>query len=178
MTPRQLFDWASTAIPTVHFEYCTVEDYEREQHYLEDRFKDSRTIQGTRKLHSFVPISKKMLKVKPYSASSHSKDVRVTSSHNEIPDDRISGFVTCVLEQKWWLGCVLQKDTEDPLVTVTLLHPHGPCSSFKYPAAPDVHTLVRRDILTSVDPRTRTGRVYTLTKKEMKAASERLANIL
>ena len=142
MTPRQLFDWATTAIPTVHFEYCTTEDYEREQHHLEDRFKASRTIQGTRKLHSFVPISKEKLKVKSYSASSSSKEVRITSSDSEMPEDKISGFVTCVVEQKWWLGCVLQRDTEDPLVTVTLLHPHGPCSSFKYPAAPDVHTLV------------------------------------
>ena len=157
MTPRQLFDWATTAIPTVHFEYCTTEDYEREQQHLEDRFKASRTIQGTRKLHSFVPISKEKLKVKSYSASSSSKEVRITSSDSEMPEDKISGFVTCVVEQKWWLGCVLQRDTEDPLVTVTLLHPHGPCSSFKYPAAPDV---VTRDILTSVDPRTRTGRIY------------------
>ena len=58
MTPRQLFDWASTAVPSVHFGYCSMEDYEREQHNLERRFHQSRTIPGTRKLHSFVPISK------------------------------------------------------------------------------------------------------------------------
>ena len=117
MTPRQLFDRVTTAIPTVHFEYCTTEDYEREQHHLEERFQTSRTIQGTRKLHSFVPILNDMLKVKPYSASSSSKE---TSSESEIPVENISGFVTCVHEQKWWLGCVLQIAPEDPLVTVTL----------------------------------------------------------
>ena len=57
MTPRQLFDWASTAVPSAHFGYCSMEDYEREQHNLERRFHQSRTIPGTRKLHSFVPIS-------------------------------------------------------------------------------------------------------------------------
>ena len=105
MTPRQLFDWATTK---VYFDYCTTEDYEREQHYLEDRFKAARTIQGTRKLHSFVPISKEKLKVKSYSAS---KEVRITSCDSEMPEDKISGFVTCVVEQKWRLGCVLQRDT-------------------------------------------------------------------
>ena len=51
MTPRQLFDWASTAVPSVHLGYCSMEDYEREQHNLE------RTIPGTRKLHSSVRVS-------------------------------------------------------------------------------------------------------------------------
>ena len=178
MTPRQLFDWATTAISTVHFEYCTIEDYEREKHYLEQRFQASQTIQGTRKLHSFVPTSKDTLAVKSYSASNTSKEVKVTSADSEIPLENISGFVTCAYQQNWWLGCVLKVEPEDSLVTVTLLHPHGPCSSFRYPTAPDVHTLVTRDILTSVDPRTRTGRVYTLTKCESKAASDQLTQRL
>jgi hypothetical protein len=137
MTPRQLFDWATTAVPTVHFEYCTMQDYEREKQNLEQRFQASQTIQGTRKLHSFVPTSKDTLAVKPYSASALSKEVKVTLAGTcEMPLENISGFVTCVYEQKWWLGCVLQVDQEDPEVTVTLLHPHGPCSSFRYPATP------------------------------------------
>ena len=41
MTPRQLFDWASTAVPSAHFGYCSMEDYEREQHNLERRFHQS-----------------------------------------------------------------------------------------------------------------------------------------
>ena len=83
MTPRQLFDWATITIPTVHFEYCTIEDYEREKYYLEKRFQASRTIQGTRKLHSFVPTSKDTLAVKSYSASTISKEVKVTSADSE-----------------------------------------------------------------------------------------------
>ena len=34
MTPRQLFNWASTAVPSVHFGYCSMEDYETEQHFF------------------------------------------------------------------------------------------------------------------------------------------------
>ena len=178
MTPRQLFDWATIAISAVHFEYCTIQDYEREKENLEQRFQASRTIQGTRKLHSFVPTSKDTVAVKPYSASTVSKEVKVISVDSEVPPANISGFVTCVYEHKWWLGCVLQVEKDDPLVTVSFLHPHGPCSSFRYPAAPEVHTLIIRDILTSVDPRSRSGRVYTLTSIEMKAASAELTKLL
>ena len=53
MTPRQLFEWASDNIPAVSFEYCSTEDYKREQTHLEERFQRSRMIPGTRKLHSF-----------------------------------------------------------------------------------------------------------------------------
>ena len=57
MTPPQLFDWASANVPAVYFEYCSNEDYKREEQNLEQRFKETRTIPGTRKLHSFLPIS-------------------------------------------------------------------------------------------------------------------------
>ena len=98
MTPRQLFDWATI---TVHFEYCTIEDYEREKHYLEERFQVSQTIHCTRKLHSFVPTSEDTLAVKSYSVSLTSKEVKVTSADSEIPLENISGFVTCAYQQNW-----------------------------------------------------------------------------
>ena len=80
MTPRQLFDWATKTISTVHFEYCTTDDHKREKNYLEQRFQASQTIQGTRKLHSFVPTSNDTMIVKSYSASTISKEVKVTSA--------------------------------------------------------------------------------------------------
>ena len=49
MTPRQLFDWACANIPAVYFEYCSSEDYTREQSSLEQCFALSCTIPGTRK---------------------------------------------------------------------------------------------------------------------------------
>ena len=78
MTPQQLFNWASTNVPAVHFGYCSIEDYERERHNLEQRFRHSRTISGTRKLHSFVPISSNKVRVSVCSSSDTSKEERVT----------------------------------------------------------------------------------------------------
>ena len=38
MTPRQLFDWATINIPSVHFDYCCSDDYAAEKKDLEQRF--------------------------------------------------------------------------------------------------------------------------------------------
>ena len=46
--------------------------------------------------------------------------------------DQIRGFVTCVYDQKWWLACVLETDTEDLEIKVSFLHPNGPAHSFSY----------------------------------------------
>ena len=174
MTPRQLFDWASTAVPSAHFGYCSMEDYEREQHNLERRFHQSRTIPGTRKLHSFVPISNSKVRVSYYSSSDNSREERVTLRTNDLPPESIVGFVTCLCDGKWWLACVLEIIQEDSQVKLTFLHPHGSSSSYKYPGTQDIRTVPMDNILTLVDPRTRTGRVYTLSKKEITTASDKL----
>ena len=83
MTPRQLFNWACTNVPAVQFGYCSTEEYEREQRYLEHRFEQSCTIPGTRKLHSFVPISKGKVRVSVYSASDTSREERGNYSKQE-----------------------------------------------------------------------------------------------
>ena len=62
MTPRQLYDWAKVSIPNIHFEYSSIEDYKKESEKLHQRFLSSRTIPGTRKYHSFVPVSKDKVK--------------------------------------------------------------------------------------------------------------------
>ena len=66
--------------------------------------------------------------------------------------------------------------SETKEVRLTFLHPYGPANSFKYLTPHNIRTLPMDNIntLTLVDPRTRSGRVYSLTKKEMTAAKERL----
>ena len=73
---------------------------------------------------------------------------------------------------------MLQLDADNNEVRVTFLHPHGPSHSFKYPRIQDILSIPMSDILTTVDPRTATGRVYTITQKESRAASEKLITIM
>ena len=63
-------------------------------------------------------------------------------------------------------------DTKE--VKLTFLHPHGPATPSSTRPPHNIRTIPMDNILTLVDPRTRSGRVYSLTKKEMTAAKERL----
>ena len=177
MTPRQLFDWACINVPSVYFGYCSNEEYSREKSSLERRFQLSRTIPGTRKLHSFAPVSNSTVEVRLYSSSDASRKERVTLTKNDIPPESITGFVTCSHDGSWWLACVLEVCSDTKEVKLTFLYPHGPANSFKYPEPHIIHTIPMDDILTLVDPRTRSGRVYSLTKKEITSANERLQAI-
>ena len=174
MTPCQLFDWPFTALPSIHFGYCNMEEYKRIQNSLEQCFRDSRTIPGKRTLHSFVPISRRRVRVHNFSSSATFKEERVTLKTSDLQVDSIVGFVTCLYDEKWWLACVLQIIQEDSQVKLTFLHPLGPSSSFKYPGTQDIRTLPIKNILTLVDPRSRSGRVYTLSKDETKVSSGKL----
>ena len=66
----------------------------------------------------------------------------------------------------------LYADTSE--VRLTFLHLHGPSHSFRYPRVQDILTILISDVLTTVDPRTATGCVYTLTQKESGTASKKL----
>ena len=90
---------------------------------------------------------------------------------NELTPEEIKGFVTCVYDEEWWVVCVLQVSKDSEQVHVSFLHPSR---AFKYPARPDILTIPVGDVLTRVDPRTAKGRTYTLTQREMRAASEKL----
>ena len=163
MTPRQLFDWAVINVPSVHFDHCSIDDHEVEKKCLEQRFMKARTIPGTRKLHSFIPNSKDKLQVKTFSVSHSWKEERVTTTEDDLPPESISGFVTCTVDKKWWLACVLH------------LTPLRPSMYFRYPPTDHTVKLATKDVLTSVDPRTRTGRVHTLSQKEIKSAPRKLS---
>ena len=105
MTPRQLFNWAVQNIERVHFKYCTIDDYRREEVFLEERLE--LFLYVTQKLHCFIPLSNTKILTKTFSNSSVAKEERATHLHKtEIPIDEIKGFVTAMYEDNWWLGCV------------------------------------------------------------------------
>ena len=172
MTPYQLFEWASSNVPGITFCYCSTEEYEEQKVHVEERFLKTRTIPGTRKHHSFMPLSKETIMVKEYSKAIAFNVEKISRGDSEIPIEQVSGFVTCAYQQKWWVACVLQVDKENAETQLTLLQSSGASRSFKYPKVPIILTIPITKILTKVNPRTTTGRVYTLTQKEIKIASD------
>ena len=132
MTPFQLYQWATSSIPSISFTFCTTEEYQAEKAFLEARFKKSCTIAGTRSLHTFIPKSSDTVSTKRYSFSQESKDQKVVKEPDDLDIYDVSGFVLCIHKGVWWLACVLEKDLDNSEVKLTLLHPHGPSRSFKY----------------------------------------------
>lgn len=97
----------------------------------------------------------------------------MSKDDDEITPEQLSGYVTCLYDQKWWVAYVLEVYADKAQVKVSFLHPHGPSRSFKHPHAQDILTIAIAEVLTLVDVRTTTGRVYTLTKKESQLASQK-----
>lgn len=174
MTPRQLFEWASNNIQGIFFQYCSCAEYEEVKGHLEARFQPSRTIPGTRKYHSFIPVSQESVQVRSFSRAATFKTEKVTKQESELAIDDISGYVTCVYDTQWWLALVLETDKENAELKVMFLHPQGPSHFFKYPTKPDILVVPLSDILTKVNVKTATGHTYTLSKKESKLATEKL----
>jgi len=171
MTPFQLYEWALKNIPSVTFAYCTTEEYEREKSFLEDHFQKSRTIAGTRILHAFIPKTTDTMTTKRFSLSTTSKDVKVMKERGELEMEEVSGYVICIHNNQWWLGCVLEKDLENVQVKLSLLHPSGPSRSFRYPRTPEIVTVPLFRVVLLVEPRTTAGRTYTIPQNVSKAAS-------
>ena len=100
---------------------------------------------------------------------------RVTlSGIDELQLEDINGFVAVVHNEQWWVGCVLHTDEDSKTVTVNLLYPQGPSQTFNYPAKQNFITVSNIDVIAKVDPRTVTGRTYTISKQETKAATVKL----
>ena len=67
---------------------------------------------------------------------------------------------------------MLHLSPDESQIKLKLLHPPGPSNSFRYPPSEHTVTIAVKDVLTMVDLRTRSGRVYA--QKEVKSASEKL----
>ena len=84
MTPLQLFEWASNNIQGTVFKYCSCAEYDEVTEQSEIRFQTCRTIPGTRKLHSFVPVSYDTVQVRAFSRSTTFKTEKVTKQDSEL----------------------------------------------------------------------------------------------
>ena len=174
-TPLQLFTFCQTQLQGITFRFLTTKDWSDEDSLLQERLSRAKTIAGTQRLHSFVPISTTALHVREYSASCdvYTENVQVAVSDNVNICD-VKGYATAVYGGNWWVAYVTGTDPEMQEVTLSFLHPHGPSKSFYYPHKPDILTVHISDILTLVDPVTSTGRTYSLTDNEMDSTAHAL----
>ena len=170
MTPFQLYQWAVDNVPGVHFCYCSTEEYERQKNFLQTWFEQTRTIPGTSKLHSFIPISKDTLMTRIYSFSTITRENWATKlpAAGDLELEEVSGSVTCSYNSQWWLGWVLETHTKEVQTSLTLLHPPSPSLSYKYPDVPVIVTLPLTEILIKVCPLVKQDMLIPLLRKRLK----------
>ena len=63
ITAHQFFQFVDSEIDNINCEFVTLNNYDREAEQLKERFSKARTIPGTQKLHSFVPLSPQLVSV-------------------------------------------------------------------------------------------------------------------
>jgi len=174
LTPTAFYDFCKKNIVNIEFVYATNEDYEGEYQLLQERHNTALTIVGTQRLHHFQPMSTSTLKVKRFSSSDTFQIKKVCNSGQILQDEHINGYVTVVYDNAWWLGYVIEKNTEEKTVSVNFLTPRGPSPSLKYPERQDILNVPYCDILSTVSATTTTGRTYIVEVAEQKNATNAL----
>jgi hypothetical protein len=130
-------------------------------------------LHGTQQLHAFMLVKKGVLNTKMYSASIYTENHVISVLKDMIKLKGITGFVTCMYDTFWWLGCVLSVSEKSNDVKISFFHPHGPTTSYIYPAMPHILWLPQSAILAKVSPKPAKGCTYTLTSEETKLTAER-----
>ena len=180
-TPEQLFQWAKSNIPQVTFEYLTQEDIRKVGEELSERLEQSKKVDGTQKLHAFIPINGSSSKVitKPYSRSSKEKTVTVmlTEPRELLNWEQLNGYVTCKYGVDWWVAYLLEQYPNVNEVKLRFMHPSGPSASFKFPSKDDILVVPRDHILSKASPTTAIGRTYQLPEDQMIKASNILQRL-
>jgi hypothetical protein len=108
-----------------------------------------------------------------YSSPNYTENCVISVLKDMIKLKDITGFVTCMYDTFWWVGCVLSVSEELNDVKISFLHPHGPSASHIYPATPHILWLLQSAIIAKVSPKPATGCTYTSTSEETKLTAER-----
>jgi hypothetical protein len=145
---------AQSSTPNFNSDFDTESEY-KEEGLLSSRLQTADNVRATEQHHVFIPVMKGIVNTKTGSASPSHTDSRVMSvlkDMNELKD--ITGFVTCMYDNLWWLRYVSSVSEELNDVKISFLHPHGPCASNVRPAAPHSLRLPQSAILAKVNRNT------------------------
>ena len=124
LTPETFLNFCTSNIRNIDFAFLLNDDYESEALILKERHESAVIITGTQKLHYLKPILTTSLLLKRYSSADISYTKRVCFPQEaSLSEANIDGYVTIAYDDKWWLGHVLDKDSERKEVKVTFLSP-------------------------------------------------------
>ena len=127
--------------------------------------------------HEFIPLTENTIAMK-YCSKDEEVVTTFSFSHenesapnvNRESPDNINPlyFVSCLYNQHWWIGLVIEKDEHEEDLKIKFMHPHGPSPSFVWPSFEDICWVPNNEILCKIDsPSTKTGRSYVVSETDI-----------
>ncbi|KAJ8038187.1 hypothetical protein HOLleu_19193 [Holothuria leucospilota] len=126
-----MYSWAVKNIDGVKFfTYISDEDVKTnaEAHNLEERYRASKTISGTRSHHSFVPISESTMQMLRLSGDDLWTTVSLgeNSSHNAVSARQSNQYqpgkyVACINDRDWYIGNIEERSEDNSDVHVKFM---------------------------------------------------------
>ena len=139
---------------------------EKTRELLKARFSLGSTVPGTRSFHVFVPQGNGVIAFKRCAEDESFAEMHnfLSTSQNADIHPKKQDFVASLYDEHWWVGLVVDVDTESNDVLVKFMAPHGPSPSFKWPTRDDVCWVPGSAILRILQTpsTTSTGRSYKL----------------
>ena len=165
----KMFEFCCEKIKNINFINIKSDHMVNVRDYLNKRFKNGRTMPGTRSFHHFFPVSTKTISFK-----STSEDTEFNGIFNIIKDGKenssfeveeqaikLMDFVACKYDNFWWLGLISEiNNTEKD-------NAHVPSKSFTWPNRDDCCWVPFSNIIQVVKaPATRSGRTYEISNED------------
>ena len=118
--------------------------------FLQNRFKKSKTIPGTRSHHAFIPLENGKFHISRVSGVGST--VTEYSNDRLVPDldieqVRAGSYVACQYERDWFAGIVVDASVEHNDVQVKFVHPKGPAKNFFWPAREDICSIPLQHVI-------------------------------
>ena len=143
------------------------ETVDKKRSMLDKRFQGTFAVPGTRSFHQFVPVGEHAIATKRCS-----DDIPFVLQHDlycqaSVVNVDINDIVSCLYENTWWIGLVMEIENEQNDACGKFMHPHSPGRSFHWPERDDiwvpmVHILDKINV-----PSTTPGRQYILDPSDV-----------
>jgi len=111
----------------------------RKSIFLDERFKHTSTVKGTRGFHFFKPLGKFEIGINFSNDAScaFTYKLNLMSIKQYEKCVKQGDFASVTYDQKWYFSIIQELDAENGDVLVHFLHPSGPCRSFYWPKNTD-----------------------------------------
>ena len=180
VTFEAVWMFCSTSFEDILFYMIRKDEMSPIREKLNERYKLGNTVEGTRSLHHFHPLSTtkiqaKYLSVETNYSISHSFLQSDEDEHKEfIASLKINDYITCIYGDYWWLARIIEIDSDEKDVLCSFMHPHGYAENFYFPKKDEVYVPFSKILLKVETPKilSSSARHYSITKKEIQITEE------